>query len=147
MWYTVKVLKYGPGMKAKRWYITECRHCHTIFKASEFDVTYVEKHSTTELNHPSPYYKVTCPVCEHRARYNLKGKAVGDENYYNRISEYVSKDKVMKLLVIALCIVIFDLCLEPFSIVFFPTWMTELLLILSLLTVAIILAMLIDEIV
>ena len=141
----MKIIKYGPGMKAKRWYITECRHCHTIFKASEFDVTFVEKQATVELDHPSPYYKTTCPVCQHRARYNLKGKSTKDEPW-NKISEYVDKDNVMRFLVAALIITGFMLCIEPFGIIFFPTWLNELIIIVALLAVVIILICLINVI-
>lgn len=141
----MKIIKYGPGMKAKRWYITECRHCHTIFKASEFDVTFVEKQAAVELDHPSPYYKTTCPVCQHRARYNIKGKSTKDEPW-NKISEYVDKDRVVRLLITTLGISTLDLCIEPFGLILFPTWLNEIMIIFSLLTIVIILMVLLDEI-
>ena len=38
----MKIVKYGHGMKCQKWYKTECSHCHTIFKASPFEVAFIE---------------------------------------------------------------------------------------------------------
>lgn len=141
----MKILKYGPGMKAKRWYITECRHCHTIFKASEYDITFVEKQASVELDHPSPYYKTTCPVCQHRARYNIKGKSVKDEPF-NKISECVDKNAVITLLIIAVISAGVGTGLSLFGSIFIPTGLNETIIMFTLVTILIILIYLINMI-
>ena len=67
----MKVIKYGHGMTAKKWYKSECPYCHTVFKAHEFEVTFIDDEGDISL-HPTPSYKVICPVCEKSAKYELK---------------------------------------------------------------------------
>lgn len=68
----MKIVKYGHGMKCQKWYKTECSHCHTVFKASPFEVAFMEYDE--ETTHPTPSYKTTCPVCEYTDIYKLEKK-------------------------------------------------------------------------
>jgi len=67
----MKIVKYGNGMRAQKWYTSECPHCHTVWKNTEFEVVYVDEDEET-LTHPSPYYKATCPVCGKEELHYLK---------------------------------------------------------------------------
>ena len=67
----MKIVKYGHGMRAQRWYTSECPHCHTVWKNTEFEVVYVDEDEET-LDHASPYYKATCPVCGKEELHYLK---------------------------------------------------------------------------
>lgn len=74
----MKIVKYGHGMKCQKWYKTECSHCHTIFKASPFEVAFMEYDE--ETTHPTPSYKTTCPVCEYTDIYKLEKKEKKKKN-------------------------------------------------------------------
>lgn len=67
----MKIVKYGNGMRAQKWYTSECPHCHTVWKNTEFEVVYVDEDQKT-LDHPSPFYKATCPVCGKEELHYLK---------------------------------------------------------------------------
>ena len=74
----MKIVKYGHGMKCQKWYKTECSHCHTIFKASPFEVYFMEYDE--ETTHPTPDYKATCPVCDYTDIYKLEKKEKKKKN-------------------------------------------------------------------
>ena len=58
----MKIVKYGNGMRAQKWYTSECPHCHTVWKNTPVEIEYVDEDMKT-LDHPSPYYKAYCPLC------------------------------------------------------------------------------------
>lgn len=75
----MKIVKYGHGMKSQKWYKTECTHCHTVFKASPFEVAFLER-CDEEATHPTPTYRTTCPVCEYTDIYKLEKKEKKKKN-------------------------------------------------------------------
>lgn len=77
----MKIVRYGHGMKCQKWYKTECSHCHTIFKASPFEVAFLER-CDEETTHPTPIYRTTCPVCEYTDIYKLEKKEKKKKDKY-----------------------------------------------------------------
>lgn len=69
----MKIVKYGPGMKAEKNYKIECSHCHSVFKASPFEVEFLTDDGELST-HFTPIYKVTCPVCEYTDKYKAPQK-------------------------------------------------------------------------
>lgn len=69
----MKIVKYGPGMKAEKDFKIECSHCHSVFKASPFEVDFLTEDGEVST-HVTPIYKVTCPVCECSDKYTSPQK-------------------------------------------------------------------------
>ena len=67
----MKIVKYGNGMRAQKWYTSECPHCHTVWKNTPVEIEYVDEDMKT-LDHPSPYYKAYCPLCGKEELHYLK---------------------------------------------------------------------------
>ena len=69
----MKIVKYGPGMKAEKNYKIECSHCHSVFKASPFEVDFLTEDGEVST-HATSIYKATCPVCEGTDKYQTPQK-------------------------------------------------------------------------
>lgn len=106
----MKIVKYGNGMRAQKWYTSECPHCHTVWKNNEFEVVYVDEDQKT-LVRPSPSYKATCPLCGKEELYYLKGK----QNQLQKVLKYNTEGTIKTMMLITLLC-----CLALFGIVWIP---------------------------
>jgi len=88
----MKIVKYGPGMKLKKGYLTECGCCHTIFLAAPTDVEFLWRNDDP-VEFPTPTYRTYCPVC-------------GDTRIYQVKDDEKKKHRKPKISVIALFIIL-----------------------------------------
>ena len=67
----MKIVKYGPGMKLRKGYLTECGCCHTTFIAAPTDVEFLWRNDDP-VEFPTPTYRTYCPVCGDTRIYQVK---------------------------------------------------------------------------
>ena len=106
----MKIVKYGNGMRAQKWYTSECPHCHTVWKNTQLEIEYVDEDQKT-LDHPSPYYKAYCPLCGKEELHYLKPRS----NQLQNVLKYSTEGtiKTMMLITLLSCIALFGIVWLP----------------------------------
>ena len=84
----MKIVEYGPGMKLRKGYLTECGCCHTTFIADPTDVEFLWRNDDP-VEFPTPTYRTYCPVCGDTRIYQIKDDKKKKKHRKPRISIFL----------------------------------------------------------